>query len=62
MKKINLREYDPFYQADYYVDIPEEFAELLDHMNSPELLEQLMSAIDQNAKNSFVRKSVDKLP
>ena len=31
-------------------------------MNNHELLEQLMSAIDQNAKNSFVRKSVDKLP
>ena len=29
MKKINLREYYPFYKADLFVDVPDEVADLL---------------------------------
>ena len=36
MKIINLRDYYPFYQSDFFIDVPDEIAELFRQFNRKE--------------------------
>ena len=36
MKKINLKDYYPFYQGDCFIDVPDELADLLGHYEAKE--------------------------
>lgn len=36
MKRINLKDYYPFYQEDFFIDVPDELADLLGHYEAKE--------------------------